>query len=542
MSYRPYPPPAPLLIGYDPFFDLPPDHLARLVDQVVEQTVRPPQRATCAGQPPYDPRLCVKVLIYSYCTGIRSSRVMERQCQESLPFLFLTRGDTPSYHTLCNARTSEGAYLEAVWEGLFAVAAGVGLERLGRITVDSSKFRADASPEAVVKREEFAAVRAELERILAQAAAADAREAAEGAVGQTRLGQPVPPEQMRDILRRVRRRGRDAAPPAAPPARPDPGAAAGMATLPELDLETEAAPTEDAPTEGGGPAGMTPQMLVRVAAGLKALQEAEADGRKHLCLTDPDARMMYGGRERGTRECYSFEVVVDQGLLVVAQVTQDTHDNTRLEPLVAAARAHEPGGVTAVDADSGYYAGDAVGRLLAAGLDTCVPDSNTAGDLHRGRPIGTTRDRSRGQVEFVYDPAADVYRCPEGNVLRPTQQRQERGQHVWKYRAQNDCQSCPQAGVCLTRAHARHRTLNVGAYQAELAAAQQRFAEADHQERYHHRGEAVETIFGFIRGTLGYRHWWLRGLAKVQSEARLFKTAYQFRKVHAAQRAAAGAG
>ena len=30
MSYRPYAPPAPLLIGYDPFRDLPPDHLARL--------------------------------------------------------------------------------------------------------------------------------------------------------------------------------------------------------------------------------------------------------------------------------------------------------------------------------------------------------------------------------------------------------------------------------------------------------------------------------------------------------------------------------
>ena len=145
MSYRSYPPPAPLLIGYDPFRDLPLDHLARLVDQVVEQTVRPRSAASARGSRPTT-RLCIKVLIYSYCIGTRSSRVMARQCEESLPFLFLTRGDTPSYHTLCTARTSEGAYLEAVWEGLFAVAAGVGLERLGRITVDSNKLRRMPAP------------------------------------------------------------------------------------------------------------------------------------------------------------------------------------------------------------------------------------------------------------------------------------------------------------------------------------------------------------------------------------------------------------
>src|SRR5688572_24071218 len=205
MSYRRYGPPTPLLIGYDPVRDLPPDHLARLVEQVVEQTVAPPRRDPGPGQPPYDPRLCVKVLIYSYCTGVRSSRVMERHCKESLPYLYLTRGDAPSYHTLCSARTEQGPLLEAVWEGLFAVAAAVGLERLGRLVVDSTKLRADASPEAVLVRDEFAAVRAELQRILAEATVVDAQEDTVGSTGRTELGKTVAPDQMRDILRRVRK-------------------------------------------------------------------------------------------------------------------------------------------------------------------------------------------------------------------------------------------------------------------------------------------------------------------------------------------------
>lgn len=86
------------------------------------------------------------------------------------------------------------------------------------------------------------------------------------------------------------------------------------------------------------------------------------------------------GRSRRVQECYSFEVAVDRGagLLVAASVTQDPSDNARLEPLVAQAQAHESEGVKAADADSGYFSGGALGRLIRAGVDTCVPDCNTA--------------------------------------------------------------------------------------------------------------------------------------------------------------------
>src|SRR4051812_29434123 len=73
-----YHPPAPLRFGYDPERDLPPVHLARLVEQVVEATVARQKSAPGTGQPPYDPRLCIKVLLYGYATGLRSSRRLEQ--------------------------------------------------------------------------------------------------------------------------------------------------------------------------------------------------------------------------------------------------------------------------------------------------------------------------------------------------------------------------------------------------------------------------------------------------------------------------------
>lgn len=536
--YRRHDPPSPLLIGYDPWRDLPFDHLARLIEQVVQETVKPPQRQPGVGQPPYDPRLCVKVLIYSYCIGVRSSRVMERHCQESLPYLYLTRGEVPSYRTLCTARKQQGEYVEAVWLGLFSIAAAVGIERLGRIAIDSTKLRANASPDAVVKQEEYAAFRQELERIQAEVARIDALEEAEGSAGQTQTGKIVPQEHMRDILRRVRYQQRQARreKQTSPAEASEPGDAA---TLPLEDLPSAppAATAPEAVPEAVPEAeakAMSPHMLKQVADALKAVREAEAEGRKHLCLTDPDARMMYGERHRGLRESHSFEVAADNGLLVAAAATQEPGDQRRLEALVASAQEQEPQGVQAVDADSGYYSGEALIPLLRAGIDTCIPDSSTAADVHQGQPVGTTQNRSRGTVPFTYDPQADFYRCPEGNELVRDCRRRAAGQQVTVYRAVQPCTECPRRAECLTQKNAVYRNLSIAAEHELLQAARERFDDPAHRKRYHHRGEQVETVFGFLRATLGINRWWLRGKEKVATEAKLFKTAYQFRKVHKA--------
>src|SRR5712691_1163068 len=189
MSYRPYPPPTRLHRLYDPVADLPPDHLARWVEAVVEEAVTPPPHPRGRGQSPYDPRL---------------------------PYLFLTRGDHPSHTTLRDARRDESEAIEAVWLGLFAVADRCGLKRLGHVVVDSSKFRANASDEAVLTAAEYEAMRAELQRVLAEAEAVDAAEAATGRRLPPELGVPVPHEQMRDLVRRVRKRRAEEKRPDAP--------------------------------------------------------------------------------------------------------------------------------------------------------------------------------------------------------------------------------------------------------------------------------------------------------------------------------------
>src|SRR5918992_350592 len=67
---------------------LPADHLAWFVLDVVEQLdldlFLSSYRADGHGRAAYDPRMLLGVLLYAYCTGIRSSRQIERRCHEDI--------------------------------------------------------------------------------------------------------------------------------------------------------------------------------------------------------------------------------------------------------------------------------------------------------------------------------------------------------------------------------------------------------------------------------------------------------------------------
>jgi len=515
MSYRAYPPPTIKPDGYDPVRDLPANHLAWLVESTVEAALQGRTLPPGDGQPPFDLRLCAKVLIYGYATGIRSSRLLQRNCEENLPFLLLTRGDTPSYRTLCSFRVHHADIIEEIWLQLFVVANKLGFKRLGRVVMDSSKFKADASAESVVKEDEYEALRQQLLLILKEADQADLKDEQQPP-GTTSLEREVKPEQMRDILRRVR--GEIAA-----------SKKKSRASLP-------ADPTD----EVGERPPLGPRMLERVVAAVDTLDEAQKEGRKHACLTDPDARMMGEGRDKLIKECHSFEVVVDKDaqLLVAGQVTQEGNDNARLQPLLEAARPHEPEGIHSVDADSGYYKGEVIGQLAQQGVDTCIPDSLTAQGLKQGSLTSnpsSLQASSDTSVALVYNAERDVFVCAMGKDLPVKQQRQQGGRDVKIYATQTACTGCPLAAACLRKSTSKHRTTSRPVDASNpIDTALARFTEADHQQRYHDRGMMVETVFGFLRHILGYDRWMLRGTARVAAEGTLFTTAYQFRKVFCA--------
>ena len=96
--------------GVPPSIDdwLPEGHLARFVSELVEEVLDlEPFRASyteARGFPPYDPRLMLKLLIYGYVTGVRSSRAIERRCHDDVAFRFLAANAAPDYRSVARFR------------------------------------------------------------------------------------------------------------------------------------------------------------------------------------------------------------------------------------------------------------------------------------------------------------------------------------------------------------------------------------------------------------------------------------------------------
>ena len=58
-----------------------------------------------AGAHTFYPRAMLKLIVYGYSYGIRSSRKLERACYHNLSFIWLTSGIHPDYRTIARFRS-----------------------------------------------------------------------------------------------------------------------------------------------------------------------------------------------------------------------------------------------------------------------------------------------------------------------------------------------------------------------------------------------------------------------------------------------------
>lgn len=83
--------------------------MVRFVDEVVDSldltAIVAKYEAEARGYPPYHhPAMMVKVLLYSYCSGVYSSRQIERRCIEDVATRWLAAENQPDFRTIAKFR------------------------------------------------------------------------------------------------------------------------------------------------------------------------------------------------------------------------------------------------------------------------------------------------------------------------------------------------------------------------------------------------------------------------------------------------------
>jgi transposase len=198
-TFRPYHPDQMLLLPPSLSDWLPDNHLARFVSDLVDTLDLSAIEDTYdedRGFPPYHPCMMVKVLVYAYCTGTYSSRRIQAKLTDSVAFRFLAAGNQPDFRTISDFRKLHGEALAGLFVQVLKLCQQAGLVKLGRVAVDGTKIKANASKHKAMSYgrmvEKEAQLKREIRDLLKQAEAADAEE--DRRHGSGKSGEELPAE------------------------------------------------------------------------------------------------------------------------------------------------------------------------------------------------------------------------------------------------------------------------------------------------------------------------------------------------------------
>jgi len=97
------------------------------------------------GNPQYHPKMMLKLLVYGYSYGIRSSRKLERAAYHNLSFIWLTSGLKPDHKTIAEFRRKNRTSLAKVLKQCAYLCIQLNLIEGNTLFLDGSKIRANAS-------------------------------------------------------------------------------------------------------------------------------------------------------------------------------------------------------------------------------------------------------------------------------------------------------------------------------------------------------------------------------------------------------------
>jgi len=337
-TFRPYDPEQIFLMPASLSDWLPKDHLAYFISDVVDHldlSVIMSRYTEEKGYPPYHPAMMVKVLLYAYCVGVPSSRKIEKRLEEDIAFRVLAANNTPDFRTISDFRKDHLKALAALFVQMLKLCQKAGLVKLGHVSIDGTKIKANASRHKAMSykrmKEEEARLEAEVQELLKKAEAVDEEE--DRRYGKNKRGDELPKELAfrESRLKKIRE---------------------ARAAL-EAEARTEA---EQSQGNGGKATGVP-------------------EDKAQRNFTDPESRIMPAPGGKHFEQAYNAQAAVDSAnqVIVAAEITDQSSDRGQAVPIMKQVKENTGELPRVMSADAGYFSSNAVEELTAAGIDVYIP-------------------------------------------------------------------------------------------------------------------------------------------------------------------------
>jgi len=364
---------------------LPDDHLAlfvsELVGEVLDLTPFLASYTEARGFPPYHPRLMLKVLLYGYTTGVRSSRKLETRCHDDVGFRFLAANVAPDFRSIARFRRRHLTALEALFLQALTLCQQAGMVKMGRVALDGTKVKANASRHKAMSYDRMCAAQdnleAEVEAMMGEAERVDADE--DAAHGPDNRGGDLQGEMARRESRLAKiHKAKD-------------------------DLEAHArARAAEAARAKAQAAGKDAEATE--AAAEQAAESATVKPKAQRNFTDSDARIMKTA-DGSFHYCYNAQAVVDDAYqgIVATDFAASAADNPAFGAMLGQTMTNTGTTPRETLADAGYFSSDNIDAADRAGTDPLI----ATGRLAHGEKVP---DAPRGRIPTDATPKARMAR------------------------------------------------------------------------------------------------------------------------------------
>ena len=318
---------------------VPEDHLANFISETIDTLDLSPiiddYDNSEGGQASFHPVLMTKLLVYSYCVGIMSSRKIELSTYEMVPSRMLSTDQHPDHDTINEFRKRHLGTFGSIFLMVLQLAQKVGLVKLGHVALDGTKIKANASKHKAMSYaympKKVRQLRDEIKQLLDDAEAVD--QAEDKRYGRGKRGDELPTE-LRFRQQRIKRI---------------------LEAKKALEAEARAEARLAAQAEGK-PVDVT---------------NVRPKPKKQRNFTDPDSRIMKDGATQGIIQAFNGQLAVDaeSQIIVAAAVTQEENDQHQVEPMVERIKANLGELPKVMTMDNGYYTDDNVKYLDEKGID-----------------------------------------------------------------------------------------------------------------------------------------------------------------------------
>jgi hypothetical protein len=294
--------------------------------------------------------MMLALLVYGYAGGTFSSRKIERATYDSVAFRFIAANLHPDHDTLAHFRKTFLVELEDLFVQVLTVAQTMKLVKLGQISLDGTKIKANASKHKVLSHGHIEKLemqlREEVQALLKKAAEVEQEELADGmdlpaeiARREDRLKALA--QAKAKIAERVKQRDEQAL----------------------KDYEVKRTRRDALRAEGKKPRGKEP-----------TAPETGPKAKDQINLTDEESRIMPSAD--GFIQGYNAQaaVDVDSMLVIAATLTQDTNDKRQVEPILSELKElpEHLGQPKILLADNGYFSKDNVQACVKQNIEPLI--------------------------------------------------------------------------------------------------------------------------------------------------------------------------